>query len=400
MQKIKLKNGLTIIYEEKESNSVAVEVLVKTGSNQEKEKERGISHFIEHLVFEGTKKRPSSQLIANEIERLGGDLNAYTSKERTCFFVKVLKKHFEIALDVLADIVQNPLFREEDITKEKKVVEKEIDLVNDEPRFYQWVLFEKNLYGKHPVRFPTYGNKNIIKRLDRKKIIEYYQKYYHPKNIVITIAGKVGPWREKVEEKFAFRAGKETSEIKAQEPLLKKNKIKKEKRKVANSYLVLGFKTLPRSHPDSYVLDVINGILGRGQSGWMFQEIRSKKGLAYEVGTQAVSEKDYGYFAVYLSTDKEKIGLVKKIILGQLQRLKKLREKELQEAKNYIEGDYLLEIEDNQKLADHLCFWEQVGKAEMMEEYVEKIKTVKIDDIKRVVDKYFKNYCLCVVEGK
>jgi len=122
MQKIKLKNGLTVIYQKKETNSVAIEFLVKVGSNNETKSERGISHFLEHMVFEGTKKRPTSQEIANEIEKIGGDLNAYTSSERTCFFVKVLNKHFDIGLDVLTDILQNPLFSEKGIEKEKNFV--------------------------------------------------------------------------------------------------------------------------------------------------------------------------------------------------------------------------------------------------------------------------------------
>lgn len=400
MQKIILKNGLTVIYQEKEANSVAVEILVKAGSNKENAKQRGISHFIEHLVFEGTKKRANSQKIANEIERIGGELNAYTSNEKTCFFAKVPKKSFVIALEIIADIVQNPLFKEEDIKKEKNVVGKEIDMVNDNPRFYQWILFEKNLYDKHPVRFPTYGEKKTVLGLGRKEILEHYRKYYLPNKMVLSIVGKVKDWRKKVEEKFIFEKGEESEEEKIKEGSAKKNKIRKEKRKIANTYLVLGYKTVPRSHPDSYALDVINGVLGRGQSGWMFQEIRSKKGLAYEVGTQHVSEESYGYFAIYLSIDRQKLRTVKELILEQLDKLKKITGKELEEAKNYIEGSYLLEVEDTQKLADHLCFWEQVGEAKEIENFVKRIKKVSREEIKKAVEKYFRHYCLVIIEGK
>ena len=400
MQKIKLKNGLTVIYKERDTNSVAVEVMIKVGSNNENERERGISHFIEHIVFEGTKKRGSSQEIANEIEKIGGELNAYTSKERTCFFVNVLKKHFDTALDVLADITQNPLVREKDIEKEKKIVGKEIDLVNDEPRFYQWILFEKSLYEKHPTRFPIYGNKKVLKDLGRENVLDYYREHYLPNNMVVSIVGKVPDWKKKVREKFVLGKGKRVKELKVREGRAKKNKVKEEKKKITNTYLVLGYKTVPRWHKDSYALEVINGILGRGQSGWMFQEIRGKRGLAYEVGTQHVAERDYGYFAIYLSTGRGHVDLVKRLILEQLRKLKKISEKELKEAKDYVEGSYLLDIEDNQKLADHLCFWEQIGGAKMMEEFVRKVKKVSIGDVRRVVDKYFKNYCLAVVEGR
>lgn len=400
MQKTRLKNGLTVIYKEKESSSAAIEVMVKAGSCNERKKTRGISHFVEHMLFDGTKNRKTSKEIANEIEKLGGELNAYTSNERTCFFVKILRKHFEKGLEVLADIIQNPLFRKEDIEREKKIVVKEIDMVNDEPRFYQWVLFEKNLYDQHPVRFPTYGEKKVIKKLDQKKVQDYYSKYYVPNNITISIVGKVPDWKKKVGEKFVLKKGKEVQEHKQAEGLAQSKKVKKEQRKITNSYMVLGFRTVPRNHKDSYVLEVINGILGRGQSGWIFQEVREKKGLAYEVGTQQVCERDYGYFAVYLSTDRLKVNLVKELILEQLERLKKISGQELQEAKTYVEGSYWLEVEDNLKLADHLCFWEQVDKAEGMEKFVGKVKKVSVADVKRVANKYFKNYCLAVVEGK
>ncbi|MEK6938078.1 MAG: pitrilysin family protein, partial [Nanoarchaeota archaeon] len=191
MQKVVLPNGLTIIYEARKSKSIVVEVLTKVGSNQEKPTERGISHFIEHITFEGTAKRPTNQLISNEIERVGGDFNAYTTNERTCFYVKVLKKHFPLAVEILADILQNSLFNKKEIEKEKRVVLKEIDLVNDEPKFYQWILLQKNLFQKHPVRYPTYGSKEVIKNLSRDKLLKYFHQHYVPANMVISIVGEV-----------------------------------------------------------------------------------------------------------------------------------------------------------------------------------------------------------------
>ena len=163
MKKVILNNGLTIIHEKKKGNSVVIQIMVKVGSDFELENERGISHFLEHILFEGTAKRPTNQNISNEIEKIGGDFNAYTSNEKTCFYVKVLKKHFHTAVDVLADVLQNPLFKEEDIVKEKNVILKEIDMIHDEPKYYQWILLQKTLFDEHPCRFPTYGDKNVIK---------------------------------------------------------------------------------------------------------------------------------------------------------------------------------------------------------------------------------------------
>lgn len=400
MKKVILPNGLTILFEPKKGKAVVIEIMAKVGSNDEKPGERGISHFLEHMLFEGTRKRPSNRELTNEIEKIGGELNAYTSNERTCFYIKVLKKHFPVAVEILSDIFQNSLFREKDISKEKNIVLKEIDLVNDEPRYYQWLLLQKNIFEKHPARFPTYGERKVIQQLNREKILRYFDNHYQPKNLVVSIVGDVLGWKRLVTEKFVFNGGKTAKKSLVREPPARKTKEIREKKEVSNSYAVIGFKTVPRNHPDSYVLEVINGILGRGQSGRMFTEIRTNQGLAYDVGTQNLSETTYGYFAVYVCMDKKNLGLVKKLILEEIEKLKKVNEQDLNESKTYLEGDYFLELEDGQKLADQILFWHQVKDARLMEDFVPKIRKVTAGDIRRVVDKYFKHHTLAVIEGK
>jgi predicted Zn-dependent peptidase len=400
MQKIKLPNGLTIIYEPKQGNSVVVELLVDVGSNDEKPDERGISHFLEHLLFEGTSKRPTNQLISNEIESIGGDFNAYTTNERTCFYVKVLKKHFTKAVDVLSDVLLNSLFKEEHIEREKNVVIKEIDMINDEPRFYQWLLLQKNLFDKHPCQYPTYGDKKLIQGLKKEKILEYFKKHYVASNITISVVGKVENWKEEIVKNFTLpKLAKPRKEM-VKTLMSKKENFAKERRKMANTYTLLGYKTVPRSHSDAYVLEVINGILGRGQSGRMFAEIRSKHGLAYDVGSQNVGEVTFGYFAAYATIDKKNVKKVKKLIEEEVKKLKNVSEKDLQESKDFIEGDYLLELEDSQKVADQILFWEQVKDAKLMNTFVKEIRKVSINDVKRVINKYFKNGTFVVLEGK
>jgi len=400
MKKVVLPNGLTVIYYPKKGNSVVVDVMVNVGSCHEKNDERGISHFLEHILFEGTTKRATNKEISNEIERIGGDFNAYTSTGKTCFYAKVLRKHFSIAVDVLADILQNPLLRETDIKKEKNVVLKEIATIYDEPRHYQWVLLQQNLFEKHPCKFPTYGNLKIIKALNKKKVQDFFQKHYVPNNMVVSIVGDVPNWRKEIKKNFFFEKGKVTKISFPVEPALKKNKIISLKKKMFNTHLVFGFKTVSRAHLDSYVLDVIDGILGRGQSGKMFTEIRSRRGLAYDVGTQVLDEADFGYFAAYAIIDRKNISLVKDLMLKEIRSLRNVSEEEVQEAKNYIEGDYLLEIEDTQKVADQILFWEQVKDAAQMGEYLKKIKKVTVADVKRVIEKYFKHYAQVVLKGK
>lgn len=379
---------------------MVIEVMIKVGSSHEKPDERGISHFLEHILFEGTEKRPTNRQISNEIERIGGDFNAYTTNEKTCFYVKVLKKHFQTAVDVLADILQNPLFKEEDIEKEKKVVLKEIDMVNDDPRHYQWILLQKTLFEKHPCRYPTYGDKKVIRNLSRKNTADFFERYYVPNNMIVSIVGDVKDWRKEIEKKFVSMKGKEVIHNAAKEPARTRNALKKEKRNINNTHLILGFKTTPRDHQDSYVLDVINGILGRGQSGRMFTEVRSKRGLAYDVGTQSFADVSFGYFAVYASIDKKNLNLVREIIVKELHALDGVSLDDLKEAKDYIEGDYLLELEDSQKVADQLLFWEQIKNADEMEDYLKRIKKVTVNDVKRAAKKYFKNYAMVVLEGK
>ena len=400
MKKVVLDNGLTILFEQKKGNAVVIEIMVKVGSNYEKVDERGISHFIEHMLFEGTKKRPTNLLISNEIEKIGGEFNAYTTNERTCFYVKVLKKHFTTAIDVLADILQNSLFKKEDVIKERNIVVKEIDLVNDEPRYYQWDLLQRTIFEKHPTKYPVYGSKKVIKGLTREKVLDYFNRYYIPNNMIISVVGDVNNWQKEIKNRFVSKRKTKLSSKKISEPTQRKNKEKKEKRKIASTYSVMGFKTVPRSHKDSYTLDIINGVLGRGQSGKMFTEIRAKKGLAYDVGTQHLADIDFGYFAIYATIDKKNLQLVKKTVLSELNKLKTLSAKDLNEAKTFIEGDYLLEMEDPQKIADQIVFWEQAGSANLIKSYVTNVNKVTLSDVKRVMEKYFKYHTFVIVEGK
>ena len=402
MNKYRLKNGITILFEKNSSKSVAVELMFKVGSNDENQKIAGISHFLEHMLFEGTKKRKDSREIANEIEKYGAEFNAYTSGTRTAFFIKIINKRFDTALDILSDMVANPLFDKKKIEKEKKVVLKEINMVTDDPRQHQWILFQKNLFEKHPAKNPTYGTVQAVKNINREVINDYYIKYYSPNNLVISVVGNVSDVKGKIIRYFGNLKPKKLSERKlVKEPLQTKIKKFVEKRKIHNSYMVLGYKTIPRIHEDSYVLDVITSVLGRGQSGWMFEEIRNKLGLAYQVGVQNELEDDYGTLAIFAGLDKKNIEKAKKIILKQFRKLENLNKTELDEAKTYIEGNYALNIEDNFNAADNLAFWETIKNTSLADNYVKNIKKVKLGDVKRVAKKYLNNkYTLIIIEKK
>ena len=402
MEKYRLKNGTTIIFEKNSSKSVAVEVIFKVGSNDESKEISGISHFLEHMLFEGTKKRKNSRKIASEIEKYGAEFNAYTSNDRTAFFIKIINKRFEKALDILSDMVANPLFNKKTIEKEKQVIFKEINLVTDDSRQHQWILFQKTLFEKHPTKNPTYGTIEAIKSLDRKIIDSYYNKHYVPNNMVISIVGNVNHVKEKIEKYFDNLKPKKLAVRKnIKEPLQKRKKKFVEKRKTVSSYMILGYKSVSRIHKDSYVLDVISAILGKGQSGWIFDEIRNKRGLAYQVGVLNENEGDYGYFAVFAGLDKKNIEKTKGIILQQFRKLNNVRKNDVEEAKNYIEGNHTISMEDNFQKADNIAFWETIKNASLADNYIKNIKRVEINDVKRAARKYLnKNYTLVVIEQK
>jgi len=396
MKKIKLSNGLTLLLEKKDADSVSVFVSVKTGCIHEDKKNNGISHFIEHMIFEGTKKRKSSNIISNGIEKIGGVMNAYTSDEKTCFYVKVPKKHMLIALDLLSDMIQNSVFNEKTIEKERKVILKEINLHKDEPRFHQWVLFQETLFQNINAKLPTYGSIKAVKSLKKKDLFNYYKKYYVPSNMVVSVVGGFNDFGA-VKKYFDKFCGEEIKQKELIEKPLDKNIVKKETKKLLNSYMVLGYKTVNRLHKDGYVLDVIRAILCRGQSGRIYYEIRNKRGLAYEVGVHNELGFDLGFFAIYLNTDKSKIKIAVNIILKEL-KLKNLTQKEIKEAKGNLAGQYILDNEDTHDLAEELAFWEVVKDVNLQKTYLKEISKVTKKDILRVAKKYFTNYALAVIE--
>ncbi len=397
MNKFRLKSGLKIIELKRKSDIATIQVTVNVGSNNETDKIRGISHFIEHVVFEGTKKR-TSQEIANSIESLGGEISAYTTNETTCFFVKIIKKHFEKALEILSDILINPTFDQKLMKKESKIVLSEIKLVIDQPRNYQWVLFLKTLFDKFPAKNPIYGTAKSVRYLTSKDLKNYHKKYYTAPNMVVTIVGDIPNLKIKINKYFSKMNPSKVKSTFKEEKLNKKSQ-KIEMRKTNQSYVILGYKTSKRKEPDSYVLDVIKAILGRGLSGKLFREIRVKHGLAYEVGIHHDPHINYGTFSAYFSTNKKNISKCIQITLDEFQKLKKISSKELLEARQFLEGEMLLENEDSQTFASSIGDWELAYRAEEGLNYIKKIKKVTQKDIIKVVDKYLNNnYSLAIIK--
>jgi len=399
MIKQKLKNGLTFIFKKTQNSTVTIEINVKAGSINEKKGMRGISHFLEHMLFEGTPSRPSSFAIASEIENLGGEFNAATTNERTLYYVKVLNKHFTPALNVLLDIIQNPLFDDSAIEKEKKVILNEIDMINDEPRFFQWVLLESTLYSKsNPFVSPVYGHKDDVRSFGKNMLFDYHSRFYVPNNIVITIIGNIDNPSKLIEKGFSKRKKPITRHpFSSPKPFSRPFVVQKQKQ-IQQSYMLMGFNTCSTKNKDSIALDVIRAHLGRGFSGSLFEEIRNKHGLAYELGVVNETKINFGYFAIYLNASPENIPVVQKIIFEEIEKIEQLTQSQLNVAKSYLEGEFALMYEDPQRLADILGFLELVGNADIFHDYVKTLKKLQLKDIIEVKRKYLKNPAIILIQ--
>ncbi|MBT4604420.1 insulinase family protein [archaeon] len=404
MKKHVLPSGITLLYEHKRGRSVSIQIMVGVGSNDEKAGQKGIAHMVEHLVFEGTNKRSRAKIIANEIESLGGDFNAYTTNWRTSYYIKVLNKHLPKAINILADILQNSIFRDEDFQRERKVVLKEIDMFFDDPKSSGWLELEKSLFKKNNCKCPSYGKKEDIKKFNRNKVYEFYKKNYIAQNLTIAISGDVSKYKQLVQKAFKeFPKGKPSKRPKVLETPLKRSFKKTRKKDYSSSYLLRGYPVVPRSHKDSYTLDIIAAILGKGQSGKLFSEIRGKRGLAYDIGIEHSAEVDFGYVVVFASASKKHLKEVQKLIqleINKLQDSSHTTLKDLKDAKTYLEGDFLMDLDDPQKITDGLLFWQDIGQAKDMSQYIKKIKQVTLSDIKRVAKKYLRNHGTMILEGK
>jgi predicted Zn-dependent peptidase len=398
MQRFKLDNGLTVIWEPRRSETVAVEVCIGTGSNNESRRIAGMSHFLEHMLFEGTSTR-SAKDISRAIEDVGGELNAATSNDRTFYYAKLPKVRFGLGIEILADIIKNALIRPDDLDKERKVILEEIKMVNDQPLLYQWVLFEKSLFRRHPIKNPVYGRVDSVNSITRDQMVDYFNAWYCPNNMIISVVGRPRRLLPLIKQHFEGTKPRELPRVrKVVEPKAARNTVVKESRRTNQAYMVLGFKTVPRIHRDSYVLDVIAAVFSKGLSGRINEEIRLKRGLAYAVGTVNESKKDCGFFAIHLNCGRKNIALCKRIIMDEISNLDSIRGREIKAAKDYILGKLAIEEENSEKRAEELAFWQFIRSARLAFEYKNKIRKIRKGDIIKVRDKYLsKNHTMVLI---
>lgn len=384
IQKTELRSGISVITEEMpDVESSSIGVWVNTGSRNESRKVNGISHFIEHLLFKGTEKRTALD-ISREIESVGGVLNAFTSREYTCFYAKVLNKDLPLAIDLLSDIFMNSKFDKKEMDKERLVVLQEIKMVEDTPDDLIHDLFAERFWKDHPLGASILGPSSNIKSISREDILGYFKEHYNPSTVFITAAGglkhrKVARLLEKTfgSVKGATKRAAENAPLSSPGGRL----IKKDLEQV---HICLGVPTPPQPHPDRYKVYLLNTILGGGMSSRLFQEIREKRGLAYSVYTYLNLCKDAGSLIAYAGTSKDSFRDVIDLILSEFKKFPKTIEAgELKNAKEQLKGGMLLGLEtsDNRmtKLARDEIFF---GKVVPVRDIVKGIDGVRLGDIR------------------
>lgn len=382
-----LPNGLTVISETVRTvRSVSVGVWVKDGSRSEEEDEKGLAHFIEHLVFKGTKKRDSFQ-IANSLEKLGGMLNAYTSKEATVFYAHVLDEHLEIAVDVLSDITSNPLFESEEIERERDVVIEEINSTYDIPEEICQDSFMEALFPNHSLGWPILGDKKSIRSFDRDKIQQFWKNRFIAKNILIVASGNLEHEDLLELTNKYFNLPQTDYLVDWQVVNLAATEGIKIYTRSTQAHVCLGARSYSYGDSQKYPLAALSTYLGGGMSSILFQQIREKNGLAYSVYSFLDFYKDVGNFGIYLATDVNKkdkaLDLVHKEIASLLEN--GIPHEDLKNIRSQLKGELLLGLESTQRRMSRLAKMEiYLELEETIEDIIEKIEAISPDQIHQV----------------
>jgi len=412
LKKITLKNGLRIItVPQKNTQAVTILVLVKTGSKYEKKEINGISHFLEHMYFKGTKKRPSTIAIAETLDKVGGIYNAFTGEEYTGYFAKVAAQHFELALDWVSDIFLNSILPEKEVEKEKGVIIEEINMIYDHPMSYVQTLWTKLLYGDQPAGWDIAGTKETVSKMTRKKLIDYMSKQYVAPSTIISIAGNFN-------EKLAIQKIKQYfSKIKKTKPVEKtrvidallpsastlsrdelvegqnKPEILLHFRETDQTHLCFGVRTFNLFHPQRYALDLLTAILGGMMSSRLFIEVRAKLGIAYYINSDSEMNPDTGFLFTQAGLDNKNVETGISTILKEYKRISKISvpQKELKKAKDYLKGKTTLLLESSDAQASFYAIQELLEKKILTpEEIFKKIDEVSRTDILNVTKEIFR----------
>ncbi len=393
IQREVLPNGLMVISEEMQHlRSVSIGIWIKTGSRDEDPQWNGISHFVEHMVFKGTKNR-SAEDIARQVDSIGGNMDAFTAKECVCFNMKVLDEHLPIALDVLSDLVLNPTFDAKDLSRERGVILEEIKMDEDNPDYLVHEIFTQNFWKDHPLGKPILGTKDTVKKFERDPVEGFYSERFIPGNVIICAAGNLK------HAKFVELVAKYFDQMKPRKngfhssaPKIVPRIIMRNKKSLEQVQICVGVPSYPIAHEGRYASYILNTLLGGGMSSRLFQNIRERQGLAYSIYSDLNPYRDTGCLAVYAGTSRASAGKVVKSVVSEFSKLKAelVPAEELRRAKDQLKGSLMLSLESSTARMSNLARQEMYfDRFYGMDELLEKIEIVTAEELKQFADQFF-----------
>ena len=391
IKKYTCQNGVRVVLENIPTvRSVAIGIWIGTGSRNETPENNGISHFLEHMFFKGTKTK-SAKEIAESFDSIGGQVNAFTSKEYTCYYAKVLDNHSQFALEVLADMFFNSTFEEEELVKEKNVVYEEIKMYEDTPDDIVHDLLSKAIYEDHSLGYPILGTEETLSTFTGDTLKDYMHHMYTPEQVVVSIAGNISEsFIKEVEALFgSYEGGKR--EENEETPIFHKNQVSR-KKETEQAHLCLGFEGLQVGHKDIYSLITLNNILGGSMSSRLFQDVREQRGLAYSIFSYHSAFEDNGIVTIYGGTGAKQLDFLFETIQETLSVLKRdgITEKELLNSKEQLKGSLMLSLEStNSRMSRNGKNELLLGQHRSLDDIVELIDSVSKQSVDEMANKVF-----------
>src|ERR1041384_6367509 len=388
-----LPNGLIVLPEEiPPLRSVSIGVWIKTGSRHEDAEYNGISHFVEHMVFKGTKNR-SAEDIARQVDSIGGNMDAFTAKECISFDIKVLDEHVPLALDILSDLVLNPVFDTKDITRERGVILEEIKMDEDNPDYLVHELFTQNFWKDHPLGKPILGTKETVKRFEQGLLTNYWKRFFIPNNMIISAAGNLQHERfvDAVKKCFSvLQAGK--NGFLQMPPKPSARIVMRNKKALEQVQICIGVPSHPISHERRYTSYILSTLLGGGMSSRLFQHIRDRQGLAYAIYSELSPYRDTGCMSVYAGTSRESAAQVVQSVLAEYRALKEVPvpEEELRRAKDQLKGSLMLSLESSASRMSNLARQEMYFERFFsLDETIDQIESVSGEEVCEMANTLF-----------
>jgi predicted Zn-dependent peptidase len=389
-----LDNGLRLVTEAMPHvRSVSIGVWLTRGSRHESDERSGIAHFVEHMLFKGTDSRTAED-IAQAIDSIGGQLDAFTSKEYAGYYIKVLDEHLPLAVELLADVVLHPLFANEDVEREKKVILEEIKMVEDTPDDLVHEIFTEHYWAGHPLGRPILGTPQTVESFTRELLFEYFRDAYIAPNLIVSAAGNLQheTLRDLVAQAFSS-VGRSGSAVNGGGPRTAPQVVVREK-ELEQSHICLGAPGYHQVHEDRYASYILNTVLGGSMSSRLFQNIREKRGLAYAVFSGLSAYRDAGMLTVYAGCAAETVGEVVDLVVEEMRGMKAtpLGEAELRRAKDHLKGSLMLSLESTSSRMSHLALQDiYFDQHFTLDETLQGIERVTADDVRRVAGDLFSN---------